>query len=54
LGKQDQIWAKMFCIPKNMHSHTLMVDITNQHDSDRTLQGICCHACYLEVLMVIT
>jgi len=24
LGKQDQIWAKIFCIPKNMHSRTLM------------------------------
>jgi len=22
LGKQDQIWAKFFCIPKNMHSRT--------------------------------
>jgi len=25
LGKQDQIWAKNFCIPKDMHSCTLMV-----------------------------
>jgi len=25
LGKQDQIWANIFCIPKNMHSRTLMV-----------------------------
>jgi len=24
LGKQDQIWAKIFCIPKYMHSRTLM------------------------------
>jgi len=24
LGKQDQIWAKIFCIPKNMQSRTLM------------------------------
>jgi len=24
LGKQDQIWANIFCIPKNMHSRTLM------------------------------
>jgi len=23
-GKEDQIWAKSFCIPKNMHSRTLM------------------------------
>jgi len=23
-GKQDQIWAKIFCIPKNMHSRTLI------------------------------
>jgi len=22
--KQDEIWAKFFCIPKNMHSRTLM------------------------------
>jgi len=22
--RQDQIWAKIFCIPKNMHSRTLM------------------------------
>jgi len=24
---QDKIWAKIFCIPKNMHSRTPMVDI---------------------------
>jgi len=24
LEKQDKIWAKIFCIPKNMHSRTLM------------------------------
>jgi len=24
LEKHDQIWAKIFCIPKNMHSRTLM------------------------------
>jgi len=24
LGKQDQIWAKIFCIPKNIHSRTLV------------------------------
>jgi len=24
LGKQDKIWAKIFCIPKNMRSRTLM------------------------------
>jgi len=24
LGKQDQIWAKIFCIPKNMPSRTLV------------------------------
>jgi len=24
LEKQDQIWAKIFCTPKNMHSRTLM------------------------------
>jgi len=29
LGKQDQIWAKIFCIPKNMHSRTLMVGSVN-------------------------
>jgi len=23
-GKKDQIWVKNFCIPKNMHSRTLM------------------------------
>jgi len=23
--KQDRIWAKIFCIPKNMHSRTLML-----------------------------
>jgi len=23
-GKQEEIWAKIFCIPKNMHSRTLM------------------------------
>jgi len=23
--KQDQIWAKIFCIPKNMHSRTPMI-----------------------------
>jgi len=27
-GKQDHIWAKIFCIPKNMHSRTLMLVIT--------------------------
>jgi len=32
LGKQDQIWAKIFCIPKNMHSRTLMVtDVSYFH-----------------------
>jgi len=25
--EQDQIWAKMFCIPKNMHSRTSMLKI---------------------------
>jgi len=24
LGKQNQIWAKFVCIPKSMHSRTLM------------------------------
>jgi len=24
-GKQDQVWAKIFCITKNMHSRTLML-----------------------------
>jgi len=24
LGKQDQIWANIFGIPKNMHSRTLI------------------------------
>jgi len=24
LGKPDQIWAKLFCIPKNMHSRTFV------------------------------
>jgi len=24
--KQVQIWAKLFCIPKNMHSRTPMFD----------------------------
>jgi len=23
--KQDGIWVKIFCIPKNIHSHTPMV-----------------------------
>jgi len=26
-GKQDQIWAKIFCIPKNRHSRTPVVSI---------------------------
>jgi len=25
LGKQDPIWAKIFCIHKNMYSRTLML-----------------------------
>ena len=29
LGKQDQIWANVFCIPKNMHSRTLITTITD-------------------------
>jgi len=28
LGKKDQIWAKVFCIPKNVHSRTLMLLLT--------------------------
>jgi len=24
--KQDQIWSKIFCIPKNMHSRTHMME----------------------------
>jgi len=28
LGKKDQIWAKAFCIPKNVHSRTLMLLLT--------------------------
>jgi len=27
--KQDQIWAKRFCISKNMHSRSLMVVLKN-------------------------
>jgi len=26
--KQDQIWAKIFCIPKNMHSRTPMIAVS--------------------------
>jgi len=25
MGKQDQIWANIFCIHKIMHSRTLMI-----------------------------
>jgi len=31
LGKQDQIWEKIFCIPKNMHSRTPMRDTQLRH-----------------------
>jgi len=32
--KQDQIWAKFFCIPKNMHSRTPMIhNIQDHHKS---------------------
>jgi len=35
-------------------SARFIVNVTHQHDSDRTLQGICCFACYLVGLLVIT
>jgi len=51
--KQDQIWGKSSCIPKNMHSRTpmshspkhvpllrLIVNITHQPDKDRTYKSI--------------
>jgi len=33
---------------------TFVVTITHQHDNDRTLQDIYCHASYLVGLLVIT
>jgi len=35
------------------HTHT-SVNITHQHDNDRTLQAIYCYACYLEGLLEVT
>jgi len=39
LGKQDQIWAKIFCIPKNVRSRTLMAG--HAHKLDVKLQSLC-------------
>jgi len=35
-------------------SATFIVNITHQDDKDRTLQAICCHACYFVGLLAIT
>jgi len=53
-------WAHMNITPSLPHSNTYLglarfiVNITHQHDNDRTLQGIYCYACYLVELLIIT
>jgi len=43
LRKLDQIWAKIFCIPKNMHSRTLITKyggISESHASKDCVKPI--------------
>jgi len=54
-------WAHMNISPSLPHPHTylcitrIIVNITHQHDNDRTLQkAIYCYACHLVGLLVIT
>jgi len=52
-------WAHMNITPSLPHSNTYLclakfiVNITHQHDKDRTLQAIYCYACYLLGLLII-
>ena len=53
-------WAHMNIKPSLPHSHKYLclagfiVNITHQHDNDRTLQSIYCYASYLVGLLLIT
>jgi len=42
--KQDQIWANIFCIPKNMHSRTPMA-ASHIISSNKRLLNTSCHFC---------
>ena len=54
---ESHTWAHMNITPSLPQSHITQiqyVNITNQHNNDRTWQGIYCYACYLVGLLVIT
>jgi len=51
LGKQDQIWAKMFCIPKNMHSRTLMFSTHEKNKSQILLRTFACREMFVNGML---